>query len=717
MADLSSLLSPKSVAIIGAAPEGHGLRSRIMETIRAHPYAGAIYPISRSHREISGLKAYPSIADVPGAIDLAVLIIPAKFVPEELDRCGQAGVKSAVIISSGFAEEPGEAGASLQGLIRPIAQRYNMIVMGPNSEGFANLDAALCPTFSPAVSASPTPLLPQNLSNGRVAVIAQSGGMGFSFFDRGRPKQIAFNHIVTTGNEACLETFDVVEHLLNEGKTDAFLLLLEDVKTADTFRRVAEMALRAGKPLIVNKIGQSDAGRRAAASHTAALAGSYSAFRAMARHYGLIEGGDVEEMVDLAQGMLTCRDRLPLGSRVAICTASGGGGGWMADACIAAGLQVPELDAPTRKSIDAHLPSYGTSQNPIDGTAQAVHKLGYAGMAELVVDSPSIDSVVVVMSGRAGQRVVEERDTLLRVKQAASKPILMWSYTLPAPETITTLAEVGYPLFTNMRNCARTLAAMSSYAATRERFLKVSEVRHAEPRRREGVAAGLCDPARVLTEAQSRPLLAAYGICRADDHLARSADEAVVAFNALGGRPVALKVQSPDILHKTEAGAVALNLASADAVRLAYERVRESAKRYAPSADIHGVLVQPMAAPGREVILGVNRDETFGPLLMLGLGGIHVEVLKDVAFAPVPLTHEAARDLIGQLRGAGLLGAHRGQPAADVQALVDMIVRLSEFAADHAQEIAEIDINPVLVHPEGQGVTVVDALIVKRRGT
>ncbi len=386
MTDLSSLLSPKSVAIIGAAPEGHGLRSRIMETIRAHPYAGAIYPISRSHREISGVNAYPSIAEVPGPIDLAVLIIPAKFVPEELERCGQAGVKAAVIISSGFAEEPGEAGSNLQGLIRPIAQRYNMIVMGPNSEGFANLDAALCPTFSPAVSASATALLPANLGNGRVAVIAQSGGMGFSFFDRGRPKQIAFNHIVTTGNEACLETFDVVEHLLNEGKTDAFLLLLEDVKTADTFRRVAEMALRAGKPLIVNKIGQSDAGRRAAASHTAALAGSYSAFRAMARHYGLIEGGDVEEMVDLAQGMLTCRDRLPFGSRVAICTASGGGGGWMADACIAAGLQVPELDAPTRKSIDAHLPSYGTSQNPIDGTAQAVHKLGYAGMAELVVE-------------------------------------------------------------------------------------------------------------------------------------------------------------------------------------------------------------------------------------------------------------------------------------------------------------------------------------------
>ena len=717
MSDLTALLSPKSVAIIGAAPQGQGLRGRILETIRAHPYAGAVYPISRSHREVQGLAAYPGIGDVPGPVDLAVLIIPAKFVPDELERCGRAGVKSAVIISSGFAEEPGEAGSNLQGLIGPIAQRTGMIVMGPNSEGFANLEAALCPTFSPAVSASATPLLPVNLSNGRVAVIAQSGGMGFSFYDRGRPKQMAFNHIVTTGNEACLETFDVVEHLLDEGKTDAFLLLLEDVKTADTFRRVAEKALRAGTPIIVNKIGQSDAGRRAAASHTAALAGSYAAFRAMARHHGLIEGGDLEEMVDLAQGFLTCRDRLPLGPRVAICTASGGGGGWMADACIAAGLEVPELDAATRTRIDAHLPPYGTSQNPVDGTAQAVHKLGYAGMADLVVDSPSIDSVIVIMSGRAGQRVVEERETLLRVKRNAAKPIAMWSYTLPAPETIATLADTGYPLFTNMRNCARTLAAMASYRSAHERFLSVPDIRTAQSPQRATVAAALRGSGRVLTEAQSKPLLAAYGLCRADDRLARSADEAVLAFNALHGRAVALKVQSPDILHKTDAGAVALNLAAADAVRIGYERIVQAAKRHAPDADIHGVLVQPMAPPGREVILGVSRDETFGPLLMLGLGGIHVEVLKDVAFAPVPLTPEAARDLVDQLRGSGLLQAHRGQPAADVPALVELIVRLSQFAADHAEQIAEIDLNPVLVHPEGEGATVVDALIVTRNGT
>ncbi len=713
MADLGAMLSPKSVAIVGAAPQGQGLRGRIVEIMRAHPYAGKVYPVSRTHREIQGLAAFPSIGDVPGPVDLAVLIIPAKFVAEELERCGKAGVKSAVVISSGFAEEPGEAGANMQSELRAIARRYGMAVMGPNSEGFANLDAALCPTFSPAVTPSATPLLPAALNNGRVAVIAQSGGMGFSFFDRGRPKEMAFNYIVTTGNEACLETFDVVEHLLEEGKTDAFLLLLEDIKTAETFRRVAAKALKAGKPIIVNKIGQSDAGRRAAASHTAALAGSYSAFQTMARHYGLIEGADSEEMVDIAQGFLRTGIHLPAGRRVAICTASGGGGGWMADACIAAGLEVPTLDAETRRNIDKHLPSYGTSQNPIDGTAQAIHALGYAGMAELVLDSSSIDSVIVVMSGRAGERVVAERDRLMRVKESATKPILMWSYTLPVPHTLTTLAETGYPIFTNMRNCARALAVMTDYRAAREAALRAPDIRTTASTARETVAAALHKAPIALTEAEARPLLAAYGIGSGDNHVVTSADAAVAAFNAID-QPVVLKVQSPDILHKTEAGAVLLKLATADDVRRGYERVVANAKRYAPSAKIDGVLVQPMAPAGREVILGINRDDTFGPLLMLGLGGIHVEVLKDVVFAPVPLTSEAATALIRRLRGAALLDAHRGQPAADLPALADLMVYLSQFAADHADTVKEIDLNPVLVHPAGQGATVVDALIVKR---
>lgn len=715
--NIGALLNPKSVAIVGAAPADQGLRGRILRIMASHPYAGRIYPISRSHAEVQGFKAYASVAEVPEQVDLAVLIIPARFVPDELERCGKAGVKAAIIISSGFAEEPGETGRRMQDGIREIAARHGMAVNGPNSEGFANLEAALCPTFSPAVSASTVPLLPRSIHNGHLAVVAQSGGMGFSFYDRGRPKEMAFNHIITTGNEACLEICDMVEFLIEEGKTDAFCLLVEDIKTPETFRRVAEKALRAGTPLIVNKIGKTDAGARAAASHTAALAGSYASFQALARRYGLVEGAHLEEMVDIAQGFLAWKGKLPAGRRVGISTASGGGGGWLADTCLAYGLEVPTLDDATRKIIDAHLPPYGTSQNPVDGTAQAIREVGYAGLAELVIPSPVIDGVIVVMSGRATEHLQHEKDRLTALKSKTDKPVLLWSYTLPVPASMEILAETGLPLFTNMQNAVLTMRHMADWREHREQFLKVPDIRTDRDAQYEMTAAALAKAGAVLTEADAKPVLAAYGIGAASrDVLAKSREDAIAAARAMGA-PVVLKVQSPSILHKTEAGAVALNAEGADAVAAAYDRILASAKAYAPDAPVQGVLVQPMAAKGREVILGINRDPHFGPMLMLGLGGVHVEILKDVAFAPVPMSRAEALALIGRLKGAALLDAHRGTPPADKPALADLIVALSQFAVDHAETIAEIDLNPVIVHAMGEGATIADALIVKRTAT
>ena len=357
MPDLGALLWPRTVALIGASSDAESLRGRILSVMKGHAFAGNLYPVSRSSTEVMGLKAYPSVADLPQPADLAVIIIPAKHVPEELERCGKAGVRSAVILSSGFAEASGTEGSSLQDEMRAIARRYDMAVSGPNSEGFANTASGLIPTFSPAMVAGPRPLLPEGRARGQLAVIAQSGGIGFAFFDHGRAKELSFRYVVTTGNEACLEALDFADFILDEGKTDALVALLEDVKDPETFRRVAEKALRAGKPIIVNKIGQSDAGVRAAASHTAALAGSYQAYQAMFQRYGLIEGRDIGDMVDIASAFVAWKGRLPAGPRVAICTASGGGGGWMADACVAAGLEVPELDAATRTRVDEHLPT------------------------------------------------------------------------------------------------------------------------------------------------------------------------------------------------------------------------------------------------------------------------------------------------------------------------------------------------------------------------
>ena len=389
MPDIGKLLWPKTVAVVGASSDTHGLRGRILEVMLSHPFQGTIYPVSRSAAEVQGRMAYKSVADLPEPADLAILIIPAEFIPEELERCGRAGVKAAVILSSGFAEEPGGGGARMQVAIRATAKRYDMAVTGPNTEGFANIAAALCPTFSPAMDVGAGPLTPARpLGRGEVSVISQSGGLGFAFFDRARGRDLKFRHIITTGNEAALEACDVVDYLLDEGKTDVFLLLLEDVKTPEKFRHVADRALNAGKPLIVAKIGQTEPGRRAVASHTAALAGSHAAYRAIFRHHGVIEGNDFDEMIDLAAGFLACGDKLPVGKRMGICTSSGGAGVWMADACVRAGLEVPKLDAETRAKIDGLIPPYGTSQNPVNSTAQGVHKLGYVGSSLGITSGP-----------------------------------------------------------------------------------------------------------------------------------------------------------------------------------------------------------------------------------------------------------------------------------------------------------------------------------------
>jgi acyl-CoA synthetase (NDP forming) len=712
MPDISKMLWPKSIAVIGASNDLKGLRGRILEIMLSHPYAGTIYAVSRSAAEVQGLQAYASVDALPVRVDLAILIIPAEFIVAELERCGRAGIPAAVILSSGFAEEPGEKGRRMQAEIAAIARRYDMAVSGPNTEGFANIAASLCTTFSPALDKKAGLLSPARaLGNKQVSVISQSGGVGFAFFDRARPRNLQFRHIVTTGNEAALEVADVLDYLIDEGGTDVFLLLLEDVKTPATFIRAAEKALRTGKPIIVGKIGQSEPGVRAVASHTAALAGSRDAYRAIFDRYGLIEGRDFDEMLDFATGFLARGDRLPAGNRVAICTSSGGAGVWMTDACAAEGLEVPVLDDETRKLIDVHLPSYGTSQNPIDSTAQGVHKLGYAAFAQMAAQSPLIDAVVVVVTARRSAFLENDLEKLKALRAESPKPVLIWSYTIPAERSVEILNEAEYPLFTGAPGCARTLRAMADYRRIREQLVgRPAQAAMPHPSH-DSVRAKLLASGPVLTEWQSRPLLAAYGIGSADaGRMAHTADEAHDAAEAFGCA-VALKVQSPDIAHKTEASAVLINIQAAD-VKEAYARIIANARAHAPQARIDGVLVQPMLPQGREMLLGITRDQRWGPMLMVGLGGVLVEALNDTALAPVPLDRDQALGLIARLKGAAILKAHRGRPAADVEALADVMVQLSEFAADHADIVAEIDLNPVVVH--ASGVSLADALIVTR---
>jgi acyl-CoA synthetase (NDP forming) len=712
MPDLQPLFSPDSVAIIGASADTHTLRGRTTQYLIAHGYPGRIYPVTRSLPEVFGLRSYPTIAELPEAPDLAVVVVPAAYVAPTLEECGRKGVRAAVVISSGFAEERGEAAQERDKALREVIDRFGIVVCGPNSEGLVNPLKPLVATFSPVFHDPAQSLFPESRKSRPIAVSCQSGALTFAFLSRGRPRQLRFTYQASAGNQTRLEAHDYLDWLLDTGGADIFLAYLEGIRDAARFRAVADKAAALGKPMILAKVGRSEAGRRAAASHTGAMAHSGAIDDAIFRHHGIIRGEDLDHMLDMAAAFAFCK--LPLGNRVAVITGSGGSAVWMSDLLAAHGLELPVLEENLQQRLMALLPSYASAQNPVDGTAQAIHEVGYAKLVEIVRESQRIDTILLIGSLANEATAKQRAEELAAVTDDTDQPILLSTYTTATPGAMAAFAEAGIPCYTSMPSCARAIRALVDYAQFQARRRERQAPVHTPPSLQQEVGQALAAPGPVLTEAEAKELLARYGVPRPPEALVTGAEEAIVAADEIGG-PVALKVQSPDITHKTEAGAVALGIAGPSAVRDAYERVMANAKSAHPQAAIRGVLVQAMAPPGLEMILGVTRDPDFGPMLMTGLGGIHVEVLRDVGFSPVPIGQDEALALLGELKGAAFLDGARGAPPADREALAELIAALSRFAADHGELIEEIDLNPVIVHPEGQGLTVVDALIVKRK--
>jgi acetate---CoA ligase (ADP-forming) len=711
MPDLRPLLAPDSIAVVGASADTETLRGRLTLALIGHGFQGSVYPVTRSQSEVLGLRAYQAIADLPEAADLAVIVVPAAVVPRTLDECGERGIRAAVVISSGFAEESGEAALVRDRELRRIAERHGILVCGPNSEGLVNPLQRVVATFSPVFHDPRRSLLPATPHGRPIAVSCQSGALTFAFLNRGRDRQLRFTYQVSSGNQTILEAHDYVDWALDHGGADIFLIYLEAIRRPDRFRAVADKAAAAGKPLIVAKVGRSDAGRRAAASHTGSLAHAGVVDDAIFRHHGIIRGEDLDHMLDVAAAFAFCP--LPLGNRVAVITGSGGSAVWMADILSAHGLELPVLEDDIQRRILALLPSYASAKNPVDGTAQAIHEVGYARLVEIVRESRRIDTILLIGSLANDATAVKRAEELAALSGPRDKPILLATYTGASAPAMAAFASAGIPCYTSMPSCARAIRALVDYARFQERRQR-STPPPTSLGVREETARALAAAGATLTEAEAKALLARYGIPRPPETLVTSADEAVAAAARIGG-PVALKVQSPDITHKTEAGAVALGLDGEAVVREGYARVLAKATAAHPDAVLRGVLVQKMASSGQEIIIGVSRDPDFGPMLMVGLGGIHVEVLRDVVFAPVPIGVDEAHGLLGELKGAALLDGARGAPPVDRVALVELMTALSRFAADHAEAIAEIDLNPVIVHPQGQGLSVVDALIIKRR--
>ena len=695
---LQSFFWPESIAVLGASPDLHRIRGRLLHQLRENGFPGRILPINPSYQAIGGLPCFPSIGAVDGPVDLALVAIPAPAVAAAVEECAKAGVKNTLIISSGFAEEGGAAG-DMQAALIEVTKRYGIRACGPNCEGYYNALGRIATTFSPTVETreDDSQVL---VSDRRIGVIAQSGGIGFALFNRGKAAGLGFTYVISTGNEADLTMADFLDYMVEDERTHAVMLFCEAVRNGPGFVAALAKARRLGKPVIAIKVGRSDAGTRASASHTASLSGSYTAYHAVFERYGVIEAEDADEAVAIAGVVLSCP--LPKGRRAGIVTVSGGGGAWMADTLSAHGLIVPVLSAAMQASLRPLMPSYGASGNPVDVTAQGSNT-GPAMMTvmEHLAESDEIDMLVLVSSLASESRASLDAGRIRATAEKCGKPMTVWSYTIPSAFGRDASSGCGLFLHTNLRNAGVAMGRLAGYAEVLRRPL---------PEPFEPVSGRLYPGLpRVVPEYLAKQVLAAW-LPEAAERLVQSAEAAAQAAATLGF-PVALKVQSPDLPHKTEAGGVRLNLADPDAVAAAYAAMLGDVARYAPEAKIDGVLVQNMAPKGHELVIGMVNDATFGPIMMVGYGGTTVELFADVAHSPAPVDEAEAKRMIRSLRSAKLLSGFRGAAPIDLAPVAKLLAALSRAALTLAAQVAEFELNPVILHADGSGLTIADALL------
>jgi acetate---CoA ligase (ADP-forming) len=691
---LHSFFAPASIAVIGASANKAKISGRLLNFLRRNGYAGRLCPVNPTAADIDGLRCYPSIAAIGAPVDLAIVVIPAAAVVAALEECAAAGARHALIIASGFAEEGGAQNA-VQAQIAAIARRTGMRICGPNAEGFHNDIAGVSATFSPTVEFNAERDLPPVTAR-RVGVIAQSGGIGFALFNRGRADGLRFSKVISTGNEADLSAADFFAHMVDDPATDAVLLFLEAIRDPALFAAAAARAARRGKPVVAVKVGRSQAGVRAAASHTASMAGWDAAYDALFRKYGIATASDPDEAVAIMAAFVT--NPLPRGKRAAIITVSGGAGAWMADTLSAAGLDVPELSPALQDTIGTFIPSYGSARNPIDITAQAVGEGGVVRCIELLQQGDEVDVIVVTVSLSSEHRVTIDPDVLRPLLALQSKPVLFFSYTRASDFGRRYIGRAGATVYTGLSLLGAAVSALQQ----RAHFVP-PDIIAVEP-----VALDL--PPGPVAEHRAKAVLAAHGIAAAPYCLVGAASELDAAARELGF-PLAVKIQSADILHKTEAGGVRLGIADAAALRDAYAAVLHNAARHAPGARIDGVLLERMAGRGVEIIVGVIRDPVFGPVVMLGAGGVTAELFKDVAYSLAPVDAREATAMLRGLRSFPLLDGFRGAPPADIPALAELVARVSTFAAACQDAVREVELNPVIVHPAGQGCSIADALL------
>jgi acyl-CoA synthetase (NDP forming) len=694
LASLSPLFEPRSVAIIGASTDPLKIGGRPVSFLK-NAFRGPIYPINPKATEIQGLPAYRAIGDIAPDIDLAICTVPGEFAEEALKSCAAKGVRAVVMFSAGFAEV-GEEGGRAQERFADIARRSGMRLMGPNCMGLANLHAGMVASFHPAFGLSLPP-------PGRIGLVSQSGAFGGLCIQMACERGVGFAHMVTTGNEADVQAADALAYLAQDAATAVIMLYLEGCRDGARMIEALELARKSAKPVVAIKLGRTEAGAKAAQSHTAALAGADAVVDAIFRQFGVYRATNIEEFFDI--GCAAAIGCLPANDRVGLVTVSGGIGVLMADDAVARGLDVAELPERAQSEFKKLVPFAGV-RNPLDVTGQIINDSSLIEKAATLMLGEADYGSLACFQGSLGssynpRNIPSVLAAWLNIKQRFPDRLITLS-GLFAPDFRRSLEAAGIPTAQEPTHCVRTVNALNRFART-----------FATPFHRPTIAAPDGSlPAGHLNEIDAMNVLRRAGLAVPGGRLVDSAEAAVSAAAALG-YPVVMKVVSGAIAHKSDVGGVRLRLADAAAVREAFDGIMRDVKAHAPDAPVEGCLVAPMIEGGGvETIIGITRDPVFGPMVMFGLGGIMVEVLGDVTFRVPPFDEAEAHRMIREIRGYRVLEGVRGAPPADVDSLASALSAVSRFAAAHADQIVTLEANPFLVRARGSGAVALDAVAV-----
>lgn len=692
--DLTHLFAPRSIAVVGASDKEHSIGNHAMKNIVEHSkFAGTLYPVNPKQDSVMGIKCYPDMASLPEAVDVVVVVIPAPFVRETVQQAGQKGCGFAVILTSGFSEAD-DWGREEEAKLVEISQRTGIRIYGPNCPGLVNLTMPLGMTFSPAFK--------DDIAPGVIGLATQGGGLGRNMIQH-NVRGMGFGNWSSSGNECDLQVADFVHHMAGDPAVKVICCLIEGFKDGARFAAACAKAARQGKPVVGLKVGRSEYGAKAAASHTASITGSAEVNSTVFAQMGVVEVDDIDEMMDVA--MLFTR-KMPTGDeKIAVFASSGGAASLCADNVGIGALEMAEFTPETAKRLADALPAYAGMTNPVDTTSISIsHPEAYREALTAVAQDANVGIVLAPLPMDYGQYSVINAQSLAAAQAQSQVPIVPIWMSERQGEGYKALAKSGHVPFRSLRNMRKAVRRWIDYG----KWLNTGDHAWSPAIIAQG-SSGEAGATRTMTEAEAKRALAAAGVPVTAPEVASSADEAQ-AIAAKMGAAVAMKIVSAQITHKSDIGGVRLGVAP-DEAAAAFDVIMSNAKIAAPKATLDGVLIEPMAPEGGlEAFVGVSRDPVFGQVMTFGLGGIYVEIFADVTRRMLPVTPMAAQEMIGALTSSKLLSGYRGQPKRDTAALADLIVKVSDFVMA-TPAFTEMDINPVWVGTEGEGVMALDAVI------